>query len=320
MIKLIKLALISVIIYFLYSSKELLFSLLDFINQVISPLIIGFMIAYIMYPILKFLNKFIPKFLGIFLLQLIVVVIFVLIIVNTFPLFEQIIDLLTSFNYFLYNLSLKYNFDIVIINDIIDTLIDYGINKFLLNPLSTLEIFISSFSKFILIIVSSIYFLIDMERINTYINNNTLYNKINIEIRKYFNGFSLILIISFLEYTILYFLINHPNYLLIGFLASIANFIPIFGSIVVNLIAYIAVFNDFNLFLLTIVIIITILLDNFVINPLIYSKMTKIPPILIIFSIMIGNMILGVVGIFIAIPILSGLLVYKKHIGKINNK
>ncbi len=312
MLKLIKLSLISLSIFLIYSSKDLLVSLFNFISDVITPLLIGFIIAYILYPILKKIN-FIPKLLGIFIIEITLVILIFLFGINIFSLSEQIIDLISSFNLFVYNLSLKYNFDITFINNIIDVLLDYLINTWLLNnPLHTIELLISFLGKAIIIIISSIYFLIDMDKIINFIEKNQLYKKINIEVRKYFNAFSLILLISFIEYGLLYFIIGHDNYFLLGFLASIGNFIPVFGSLIVHIVAYITVFQDTSIVPLLVVFLVTSILDNFIINPLIYSKTTKIHPLIIILAILLGNVLFGIIGFLIALPILIiGLTLYK---------
>ena len=43
--------------------------------------------------------------------------------------------------------------------------------------------------------------------------------------------------------------------------------------------------------------------DSYLINPLIYGKSNSIHPLITIFAMFAGSMILGIVGIFIAFPV-----------------
>ena len=52
-------------------------------------------------------------------------------------------------------------------------------------------------------------------------------------------GLSNIIVITLVEYTLVYTIIGHPNAILLGFLAAVANLIPYFGGIIVNVIAII---------------------------------------------------------------------------------
>ena len=45
-----------------------------------------------------------------------------------------------------------------------------------------------------------------------------------------------IIIITLIEYTLVYTIIGHPNAILLGFLAAIANLVPYFGGIIVNMV------------------------------------------------------------------------------------
>lgn len=98
------------------------------------------------------------------------------------------------------------------------------------------------------------------------------------------------------------------NYaLLIGILAGLANMIPYFGPFV-GMIAGIGVgFIQFKT--LTIVIQVFVLftlvqfIDNNFIQPIVLSKGTNLHPMVIFFAVMAGAKVLGVLGMFIAVPV-----------------
>jgi predicted PurR-regulated permease PerM len=112
------------------------------------------------------------------------------------------------------------------------------------------------------------------------------------------------MIISFFEYTIIYYIIGLPNALLLGSLCSLSNLIPFFGGIIVQIISVISSFaisKKLGIFVLIIAFILSIF-DSYVLNPIIYSKSNKIHPIIIICSVLISGSLLGLFGILFAIP------------------
>ena len=142
---------------------------------------------------------------------------------------------------------------------------------------------ISFISNFIIVFVSFIYFLIDMEHIRDNIGDffakkgrrtYKLIRNIDYEITQYFKGLSLTMVIQFFEYTFLFYIIGHPNFLLLGVLTAIASLMPYFGGFIVNTIAIIiaSVISPKLLIMTLIVAIIFPNIDGYVINPRIYGK------------------------------------------------
>jgi predicted PurR-regulated permease PerM len=100
-------------------------------------------------------------------------------------------------------------------------------------------------------------------------------------------------------------MIGHPNAILLGFLAGIANLIPYFGGIGCNIVAAITAFVvSPGLFVRTIIAFFLLSsVDSYVINPAVYGKTNSIHPLITIFAMFAGGAIFGIVGIFIAFPI-----------------
>ena len=147
--------------------------------------------------------------------------------------------------------------------------------------------------------------------------------------KKYLNGLVQIMVITLIEHTLVYTIIGHPNAILLGFLAAIANLIPLFGGIVVNVIAAItAVVVSPSLLIKTIIVFILLsAVDSYVINPTIYGKTNKIHPLITIIAIFAGGILFGLTGVFISFPLAIILVTtykyYKdditKNINKISN-
>jgi len=114
---------------------------------------------------------------------------------------------------------------------------------------------------------------------------------------KYFSSISRIYLV--------FFLIGHPNYLVLGILAAFTTIIPYFGAFIVDILALlIASVISTKLFVLTvIVIIICPQLDGYVIGPKIYGKTNRLHPLVSIFAVFAGGILGGFWGIILSLPV-----------------
>ena len=141
------------------------------------------------------------------------------------------------------------------------------------------------------------YYVKDNEKLSLVIKN------IDNSLSSYLKSIFIITIIETIEYTIIYFLIGHPNFLLIGVLAGFTTIIPYFGALFTNIIALVTASNNIILFLLSsLVIMICPIFDSYIIDPKIYHKNINISPIATILSIIVCSNLFGIFGIVIAIP------------------
>ena len=136
-------------------------------------------------------------------------------------------------------------------------------------------------------------------------------------------GLCLTLVIQFFEYTIVFLLIGHPNFLLLGILSSISSLIPYFGGFIVNVIAIMiaAVVSPKLLILTLIVAIVLPNIDGYIISPKVYGKTNNISPLLTIFAVFAGGVLGGFIGILIALPLTIILrTIFKYYKGDISKK
>ncbi|MCC5908657.1 MAG: AI-2E family transporter [Balneolaceae bacterium] len=93
----------------------------------------------------------------------------------------------------------------------------------------------------------------------------------------------------------------------VGFTIGVANTIPYFGPIIGYLLSIVIAIietGDFSLVIPCILaVMIAQILDNVVLQPLIFSKSADIHPVAILFIIMIGAQTAGILGMLVAIPI-----------------
>ena len=211
-----------------------------------------------------------------------------------------------------------------ILSDFSKSLGDISIN--LINQ--TINVFTIALISFIV----SIKLLIDMDKIRLSFKNYLIkknkktYNyvkKLDHEMSKYFVGLGKYILVQFIEYTVIFFLIRHPYYLILGVLCSITTIIPYFGGIFANIIACItSFFISQKLFILTLIVaFICPNIDGYVISPRIYGKTNQVPTLLTIFAVYTGGKIYGIIGIIIALPLTIILLAtYRFYKSDINKK
>ena len=95
---------------------------------------------------------------------------------------------------------------------------------------------------------------------------------------------------------------------LLGFLIGLFNLIPFFGAIVAVGIAIFITFctgGIWKAFWLAVVVILLQQIDANIINPKIMSDKLKISPILVIFSVAFAGAYFGVLGMFLAVPVVT---------------
>lgn len=317
--KLLNILLILGICFLFYNTIGLWKYVVDKTIAIISPFLISFVIAYALYPILVKLQSLgMRKSLALTLIFVCIMGFLIILISLLIPIInEQIGALSNMILSFIQDMSVKYNIDLHSIQDNvtdINVLVNsYGksISDFSFTFISKS---ISFFSKFIICFITSIYFLVDMDRIRFKLKEwlkrrhkrtYSYLKRIDYEVSQYFVGLEKYIVIQFIEYTTIFFLIGHPYYLLLGILCSITTIIPYFGGIFANIIACItAFFISTKLFILTLLVaFICPNIDGYVISPRVYGKTNNIPALATIFAVFAGGILYGVVGIIIALPL-----------------
>lgn len=313
--KLLNILLILLIVLILYITKDLWISIYNIIINIIKPLITSIMISYVFNLYLKKLNKIFNKMISIVIFITSIITSILVIIKLIITITTQLKDCINIIYYFIKTYLTKYNINLIDIYNYLDKLEN-------INIISNIFKYIT----FTMIVVSlSIYIFLSWDKIKQKIkitSTRTTLNylkEINTEIEKYTCSFFILIIINIIEYTIIFLIIGHPNYLILGLLAGILSIIPVIGGIITNIIALIIAFViNYKLFIRTLIgILILSILDGYIISPLVYSRSNKIHPILIIISIFIFGKLLGILGTILAVPLLTIIIStykYKKEI------
>ncbi len=138
-------------------------------------------------------------------------------------------------------------------------------------------------------------------------------NQIKTLLTKYFAGLVLQISILFVIYSIVLIIFGVKNAIIIAFLSALLNLIPYVGPLIsmvlmilLTMTSYIGA--DFQSVILPKSIyvflgfIVAQLIDNFVSQPIIYSKVAKSHPLEIFLIILVSGSLFGIVGLVVAIP------------------
>lgn len=318
--KFVNIALILVIIYLIYLIRDLWIGLAAKLLAVSFPFLLAFAIAYALYPFVKkIVNVGAPKWLATAIVCFIAFGTIIATFVLAVPLlYDQIILFLGNISTLIGDISSKFDLNLgelqssfsEISSGIVSKLGSY-VSDGAINIVSSS---ISIVTNFIIVLFVSIYLLKDMDKIRSSVKkffkkrkdrSYRYINKLDGEITNYFTGLGLNIIVQFIEYTLVFLIIGHPNYLILGILASVTTIIPYFGALICNVLALlIASVISTKLFVLTVIVLIVCpQLDGYLIGPKIYGKTNKINPIVNIFAVFAGGVIAGFWGIVCALPV-----------------
>ena len=319
--KLLNILIVAVIAYLFILTYGVWGSIIGKILSIIMPFIIAFAIAFSFYPIVRKLRKKgLSNPLAVTIVAGSVILVIIILLLITLPLvYDQVILLAQSVSQVMKDISSKFAINLGEFQTTIDSVFDdliKSIGKYVsdgtFNFVGQAMDFISNA---VIILILSIYFLADMEKIRKQIKKLLLRDKsrkrafeyislLDRELGQYLNGLAIFIGVQFVEYTLLFYLIGHPNWLLLGVLASLTTVIPYFGGLITNIVAVIlASVVSSKLFILTLIICLVFPnIDGYIISPRIYGKTNNINAMWTIFAVVAGGALFGIPGIMISLP------------------
>ncbi len=296
------------------------FSILMSLIRICLPFIISFAIAYALHPLVKKIEeKGVRKSLAVAIVVIVLLLIVIGIVSVTLPLlYNQLVSFASNIGQLLGDLGEKFN---VNLDDF-----ENGVSNYLNSVINSLGTIVqegtidmvgktvSILGQAVVVIVVTIYFLAYMDKIRMAIkqflksfkNKSYAYFKtLDVEFGNYLKGLGLFMLIHFFEYSLVFFLAGHPNWLLFGVLACVTTVIPYFGGLITNIIALLtASVISSKVFIATLIIcLIFPQLDGYIISPKVYGKTNNINPLVTIMVVSVGGTIGGFFGIVVALPI-----------------
>lgn len=317
--QLLNLLMFCTIIFLALITKNDWIGFISKVFSILSPFVVAFAIAYALYPLVRILRK---KGVGnkLSIIFVVVAILFLIIglLVVTIPIvYDQLISLSSIIGEVISDLSNKFELNLgdfqANIDEILGELIQ-SIGQYV--STGTIDFVgksINYVTNGIIIAIVSVYFLFDMDKIRTGIREllqkrkKTFHfvKKVDHELVQYLQGLIIFMLIQFVEYSFLFKIVGHPNWLLLGILASVTTIIPYFGGLITNIIAVIlASVVSSPLFFATLAIcLIFPNVDGYIISPRVYGKTNNIDPLWSIFAVFAGGALFGFIGIVISLPL-----------------
>jgi len=283
---------------------------------------------------LKFLAKR-ARILSILTVYLIVILVLTLGIKFVFPsITKSIIDLTSNLqNYYgnaldtISNLPEDSIFNKINAKEIIEEIKEIDITKYV--SISNIADYakgalgvVSNVFGFFVALIVSVYLLIERTDIlnfvkkllkvtvkkNTYRNLGKYFNKTNDVFFKFISGQLIDAFVIGILTSIAMMILDVKYAVLLGFLIAVSNLIPYIGAIIgVSIAVIITIFTGglSQAIWMAIIVIILQQIDANIINPKIIGNTLKISPILVIFAVTVGGAYFGILGMFLAVPIIA---------------
>jgi len=317
--------------------------LLTFLS-VLSPLFIGFVIAWLFNPIVTKLNKKgIPRIVGsliVYAIFLIFIYVFLRILIPT--LYNQINDLIVTlpaifdrFQNFISDFVEQVSISGIDLSSLEENIFD-GLSNYLSHftnslPNSILSILgslISGIGTILISLVVGLYMLFDFDAISKHFlklvpNKNKyeieiLINDIGKEVRKTVSGTLLVALMVFVCDSVGFAIIGLNAPLLFGVFCGLTDLIPYIGPYIGGAAAVIVGFSQgsFTGMAVLIVCIIVQLVENYILQPIIMSKTTQLHPVTIMIGLLVFAHYFGIIGMIVATPCIALLKVIFRFITK----
>ena len=330
---------ISLLLLVTYVLKEWkVFNFLGELLKVISPIFIGFILAWLLDPIVDKIEKQkVPRVLAciiVYLVLIIIIALFFYLIIPTFvtqvgdfvsTLPDIFKDLAKSLDKFLDGFSTKFNYDTAEIEkELLKNLTN--ISKDLSTSLPT-TIFnigkgiVKGSVSIVLGLMIGFYMLWDFDKLRKGIEHflpvkwrsgyNELTNRLNNQLRKYIQGVLLVMLLVFITQTIGLTLAGLEAPLIFAMFCAFTDIIPYFGPYIGAIPAIIVGFTISPLTGICVIIAIVIvqLLENNFYQPLIMGKTMHLHPITIMLGLLIFEHFFGILGMVVATPVIASIKV-----------
>lgn len=319
-----------------------IFSVLGSILNVLSPLFIGFVIAWLFAPLVdKLTSKGIKRILA----SLIVYVIFIIFLLIFFRIFIPIIynelneliktlpSILGKITEFINEFFRKIETDALDINAIKNKILE-SLNSYTTDISSNMPSMIVSFMSSLFSglgtiffgLIIGLYMLFDFDNVTNLllkivplrhqVEVASLVEKIGLEVRRCVNGTLLVACMVFVCDTIGFSVVGLKSALLFGLFCGITDLIPYIGPYLGTAVATVVGLTQSPLTGIIVLIIACVvqLIESYILQPVVMSKATNLHPVLIICGLLIFGHFFGIIGMILATPIMSILKVILEYI------
>ncbi|WP_121615081.1 AI-2E family transporter [Virgibacillus halodenitrificans] len=313
-------------------------TVLSFIWRLLAPFIVACLIAYLLYPIVNKLQKYnIHRGIAILLIYFLffggitylIYRVYPLIILQLRDLNEQLPQFIKLYEELIYKLYEYTSFLPETVHDKIDELIlrsEKSIDKILTRLVGGFTKIIDTIIFLMVIPVLVFYFLKDYTKIKAYCKRlvpekyryqtGKMADAIDENLGNYIRGQLIVCLFVSIASFILFQLLNLKYALLLSIIMGITNLIPYFGPIIGAVPAAMVGFTLSGKLVIYVIIGVFIiqLIESNLLAPFIVGKSIQIHPVVIIFVLLLGGQLFGVVGMIVAVPTLTIIKVVVTHL------
>lgn len=325
LMKLIKIALILLIIFLIILTSSFWGKILSIMKVVLLPFLIGFIIAYIIHPLVSLLErKRISRKLSVPIIIILVVALFLWLIITLFPLiYQDSINFINAIGDAINKIYIWYSefsenpseMLQLFSSQVVALINDY--KSWFPNLTTMLPQLITNLFSFLtnaaLAVIVAIYVLFDYERIRDSIlkiakgvhpDLPEYILGVDGKVSVYIRAIVILMVIKFFEYGLLYYLVGHRYWIIMAFLTSIGLLVPYFGAMLANIIGVLTALSlrPANIIILIAAMCILSTIDAYVISPIVHSRKSEVKPLWTLFSVFFGGIVFGPFGIMIAVP------------------
>lgn len=311
-------------------------SVLSTVWVLVRPFLFGFIIAFALNPFISFIERHLHnRTLAICIIYISGIALILLLIGLIIPMvYTSITELLPSFESGLNEIqvfvSTHFDYDI-------SSLVEY-IRKVITETLqdttvlnTTIDVInqaIATVTNFIIYLILALYMSANYQKIrNTVKKFAYRFNphlpsylvQIDYSLVLYIKAFMIGAIIQGIMACIMFLIIGHPNWILLGLLSGVSSVFPYLGPIAVNGLGIITSLSmgTTTIIILCFLIFIQSIVMSYIITPRIYSSQIDLSVMSVLFGILSGSTLFGVWGMVIAMPLLVSVKIiyqiYREH-------
>lgn len=310
-----------------------IFKVIRDLLTVLSPLFIGFIVAWLLNPLV---NKMTKKGMSRILSSVIIYFIFILFLLVFFRIFIPIIytelnELINTLPNILSKITnfINTTFESISVggmnvdslkNSILSAITEYsdGISKNLPTTIvGLMSSLVSGIGTIFFGLIIGLYMLFDFDNVSNLllkiipvkyqVETVSLVDNIGREVRRCVNGTLLVACVVFICDTVGFSIIGLESALLFGLFCGITDLIPYVGPYIGTAVATVVGLTQSPLIGLGVFIIAVIvqIIESYVLQPVVMSRATNLHPVIIICGLLIFGHFFGILGMILATPIMS---------------
>jgi len=313
--------------------------ILDFILiilRIISPLFIGFIVAWLFDPLVKwFQKKGLRRSIGTAITYIALIGFVIIIIGGIIPLLSEqlnefikvVPNILDSMKIWIERLierlSVIEGLDVQSLkNDLLDKILEIGTNITSDLPsmlVSFVKELFSGAGTIVIGLIIGFYLLMSFDSINETLitlfprkiqrNTNEIVYEVNTSLRKFVIGTAIDSLLIFIVSSIGFCIVGLKAPFLFALFCGLTNIIPYAGPYIGGIPAVIVGFTQsptIGILTLIVIAVVQFLEGNFI-QPIVMSKITKLHPVTIMIGLLIFGHFWGIIGMFIATPVIASL-------------